>query len=65
MDVLTRLQILPSTTVEQIAEMCRAFSDGKTEVFCRIEHVNGKPVAYLHRESRADQLPMFLRRQAS
>lgn len=64
MDPLTRLQILPTTTVEQIGEMCRAFSDDRNEVVCRIEHVNGKPVAYLFRESRAEQIPMFLRRQA-
>lgn len=64
-DPIGRLQILPTTTVEQIAEMCRAFSDDKAEVVCRVEHVNGKPVAFLMREPREQQLPSFLRKQAS
>ncbi len=63
-DPLTRLQILPNSTVEQIAEMCRAFSDNDSEVMCRIECVGGKPVAFLMREPRAAQIPNFLRRQA-
>lgn len=65
-DPIERLQILPTTTVEQIAEMCRAFSDDAAEVICRVESVNGKPVAFLVRESRSEQIiPTFLRRQAS
>ena len=63
-DALSRLQILPSTTVEQIGEMCRAFSDSETEVICRIEHVNGKAVAFLVPTPRTQTLPMFLRKQA-
>jgi hypothetical protein len=44
--------------------MCRAFSDNDTEVVCRVEHVNGKAVAFLVRTPREQALPMFLRKQA-
>jgi hypothetical protein len=63
-DAISRMQILPNTTVEQIGEMCRAFSDNDTEVVCRVEHVNGRAVAFLVRTPREQALPMFLRKQA-
>lgn len=64
-EALVKCRILPNTTMEQIAEMCAMFSTNAVEVYARIETVNGKPVAYLTRKSSQEEVPDFLRRQAS
>lgn len=45
----------PQTTLQQIGEMCRAFSDETHEVSFRVEWVGGRAVAYPVREVRRDR----------
>jgi hypothetical protein len=59
---LRKIPIVSTMTVEQIATMCLRLSSHEHEVFARIEHVNGRPVAYLIAEKASRQIPEFLRR---
>jgi len=59
--VLRTLIIAPQATVAEVAQLCAMFSTQEYEVFARIEHVNGRPVAYLVREHRDNLPPPFLR----
>lgn len=49
---LCTLIVGPQTTLQQIGEMCRAFSSDEYEVYFRVEWVNDRPVAYPVREAR-------------
>gem|GEM_PF-6910646 len=42
----------PQTTLQQIGEMCRAFSTAEHEVSFRVAWIGDKPVAYPVREAR-------------
>lgn len=64
-DGLSKLRITPHTTMEQIAQICAAFTTPLVEVHARVEFVSGKPVAYFVRTPTQETLPAFLRRQAS
>jgi hypothetical protein len=54
----------PRTTVQAIARICAWLSTPEREVYARIEHVDGKPVAYLVRGNDKHFLPTFPGRQA-
>ena len=46
------VQILPTTTVEEIAKILDENRGRDVETYVRVETIRGKPVAYLVREPR-------------
>jgi len=60
------VQIHPTTTVDQLAEILDQNKGRDVESYIRIETILGKPVAYLVREPRIplSTAPVLLARQA-
>ena len=63
-DIIHKLRIMPHFTVERLAHLCSVWSTDDTEVYVRIESINGRPVAYFVRAPRAEFVPHYIRRQA-
>lgn len=60
------VQLHPTMTVQQIADILDQNRGRDVECYIRIETIRGKPIGYLVREPRipASHTPVFLRKQA-